>query len=227
MSDDVKHPLDDLVGTEEDDVSTDGESTTEDSSTGDDSNDQIGNLTSEVEKAKMVKRWADKVANDPKEMDNLKGKQAWLVPLVEKELELKKPPTDKAEMTRVAQEEARKILQEETLRKQQETEEKNFQDLKKTLKNLPKTKEQNAKLLQKFDEYAPKLGSYEALKLAAEYARIDFETDIEERKQSMPSFKQGDDYREKDYAKMDVSKVDVNDLSKEERYKIVAAKKRR
>lgn len=190
MSDDVKHPnLDDLLdgeGTEGDDVSTDDTGTEDTEAKAEETEDDQDNLLDESLKAEtakqeIVKGWANKISLGKATLDDLKEKQAWLVPDVEKLIKKDSAKVDPDELKKLAQEAAREILEKEKSERQGEEVVKNFDTLKKQILDSNPTFEQKKILKEKFDSLQGKLDPHEALSLAAEVAQIDLDGTMRRR----------------------------------------------
>lgn len=227
MIDDVKHSPNDLFdeGMEENDVSTDSETTNEDDSG--ESSDLLDDLPSEREriKNKQIEAHVRKVQEGKISLEDLESDPnlSWLVPHVQEQITKSKKGNDKEELMRIAREEARKILEEERKKSQEVDEEKEFLKLKSRIQSVSLTKDQKQALKNRYESLVDKVGRLEALTIAAEAARVDFEDDIEDRKKQFPGIKAGwSPTREES---IDFSRVDPNKLSSEDRQKYVMAKK--
>lgn len=220
MSNDVQHDQNDLFDSEgiaENDLSIDG------SSMNNESDDQLDLPPSEAFKKKTVDDWVKKIKDNPDLLDDLKGKQAWLVPLVEKELSAKKDTVSKDDMIEAAKQAAREMIEAERIANATITSEKEYEDLRGKINALYLTPDQRDSLKEEFTNLiAEGLDKTKALKLAAKITNIDFEDTARFRKNlSLP--KAGDGSVK--MKEVDLGEYDSNSLTSEERYALLKARK--
>lgn len=233
MSDDVKHPnLDDLLDGEDtggDDVSTDesGTDTQEDVKPEDNKSDDQDSLLDESLKAEEAKNqfaeaWAKKIRDGKATLEDLKEKQAWLLPDVEQRLE---PKADPDEVKKLASEAAQELFQREKQKELAEKTRQQFDDLKSKIKESNPSYEQRERLIEKFDSLKAKLDPYEALVLAAEVAQIDLDGS-NKRRQSMV-IARPTSARTRPQKKPSFDDVDPNSLSRDQLAEFVKSSKAR
>jgi hypothetical protein len=211
MSDDVKHSDDELfTATEANDRSMDDVSSTSDSTGGDENTNGL-NLSTDAEttKQQQVDAWLRKVESGEATLDELNGKQKWLVPLVQEKLAAKEGARKQLDKEAMSQ-----LIREEVLKAKQEVRiDDEFNSLKKELSSVSLTSDQQKLIQTKFDSLKGRLDKAEALKIAVELAHVTFDTPA-----PLPRFKVGNGVKEESGIS---ENTDVNKLSQEDRMKQV------
>jgi len=223
MSDDSKHSLDDLFeGTEGDDGSTDDNQSTSDEFQEDEAGNQLDLPKNEQAKAKFANDWAKKIKSGDKTLEELEEKQAWLVPSVKELLKDEPVKVDKDELSKLAREAAKELLEEERRSNAEQEESKKLDSLKAKIAGVYRSPDQDAILKAKCESLSGKLSPYEALSLAAEVANIDFDN-TEGRRRQIPTIVQGGGIPTTKAT--DWESFDPNEMSSDDRYKYILKRK--
>lgn len=221
-STDEKHSLTDLIdgeGTEGTDTGTDGEATKTEPS------DLLNDLTPKSKESEIVENLTRKVESGEVTLEDVKSKQPWAANLVKQNLESKMKPQvpliDKEELAKMAREEARRMIEEEREIESLKGVTERFETIKGKIKAVGASREQ----LIKLDTEFRKLEGYgvppdEALKTAAQTARIDFEENVGARVNSAFAPRTG--YAKSRSGELNIMSADPNKVSPEARRDWVA-----
>lgn len=178
MPNDETHSIDDLFqdGTDAGDDASTSDASTSDSKESKDETDKTDLDLSPAEEAKQTfaAAWAKKIQSGTATMEDLKLKQAWLVPLVQEKLKVA-PIFDPEEFKRIAREEAKNLFESEQAKVSERQSVERFSALKEQLQSLYLTPAQKAVIKERYAEYSGKLEPYDALRTAADIAHVDFE----------------------------------------------------
>lgn len=182
MSDDVKHPEDDLglgtQGTEGDDVSTDGTESTanqeaDDSSTDQEDSDKERKRQEAVQK--QVTAWAADIVAGKRKLEDLPEDKRWLKPLIESEVGSAK--NDKPVIEDEPKDDIASLVR--------------FENLKEKLQNADLSNDEAAKVQSKYSAYVKKgFTKEEALNEAIDFTGVREKLNGS-RKADIPSIKTG------------------------------------
>lgn len=182
MPNDETHSIDDLFvdtdGTDQgDDASTSATSTSTDEQSSKDETDKTPLDLSPAQEAKQTfaLAWAKKIQNGTATMEELKSKQAWLVPLVQEKLKATTPAFDAEELRKLAREEAAKLFEAEQSNVAERQSVERFNALKDQLNSSILTPSQKATIKEQFTDLSTKLSPYEALDLARKLAQVELD----------------------------------------------------